>query len=1003
MLCIAQDFPVYDAEFIKFPDGNYIPCRDNIAMDSTEMVWIATPNQLLLYDGSYITNFSSSSPLYQLDIEDIQIFRETSDGNFLLLDSENKVYLFDPYQKTITHTLQPDTVKYQNLLKTQSEESTGSLFTDNNLIANDEGGFYLIIKHRNEDFYYVFQSKAGKEITFVKQIHLKGLMSLCYAKGHVFLTQQDGIYQYDKAFELKKRHKLPWSSEEITPFLTADDEGQIYAYENCNSSDCKLYRYEPSTQSFNALQLPPTLNMNGIHKFRSVGGYYWFFGVQKLIQYGPETGRYKNLFQDIMGSFAHLDPPPLISHFNAINLLKPDMLWLTSGYGLVQLHPQNKVVEIILKSDPEHCKVFCSMRGMASDKRGNIWISSYSGVKRLSPDGSIESITRFDNLLDKGIYSLNIKDDWMMVNDIIYHLPSGTHQLLLPNKQNGHVTNTAGADNDFWLSTCYTNGNEVALYHYDIEYKSLQEIQIPESIKQAGQFTDLSLSRDKESLWITTANNGSYKYSITSDSFESLTPPSYWEKNNARHYCIYEHPNGSLFVGTSESLLHISADSAKISTYVYDDMLTDGTMKPRNYFSILSEGVERLWLGTDKGIVSFDLTAKTFSTLSHLGRVGKEEFNRESFHKDRDGKLYFGSVNGVYILDPVALNKLNDRSHKKIAHITSQYFDGKSQNIIIHMDDKKQQLDLQHNDKVLRFKLGLPEYGKDQKSYYSYLLEGTDTDWSEANTDNEIEFYSLAPGEYNLKVKGGYDPQILNSQMLNIPFTIAPPWYNLWWVRFLLFLAGIGIASLIFLNRYRQIQKYEQLRSDISKDLHDDVGTILTGIAMQSELLEAIVPEDNKAYAQKIADNSRLAMSSMRDTVWAIDARKDTTKDLLERIMDYIDDTLFTKNIVTNIDSNIKRSEKKILPNIRQNVYLIAKESINNIAKHSATNKVDLSLHLLKKELILKIKDYAPDKKVKTSGQGLENMKKRAEVLNGKYSFGYDKNGYLTNLVIPLS
>ena len=103
------------------------------------------------------------------------------------------------------------------------------------------------------------------------------------------------------------------------------------------------------------------------------------------------------------------------------------------------------------------------------------------------------------------------------------------------------------------------------------------------------------------------------------------------------------------------------------------------------------------------------------------------------------------------------------------------------------------------------------------------------------------------------------------------------------------------MLSFLFSYLYFQkkhTQKLEELRVKISSDLHDDVGSMLSALAMQAELLEMKASETNKPRASRIAEMSRDAMALMRDTVWAIDARKDKWESLVDRLNEHAYDTL---------------------------------------------------------------------------------------------------------------
>jgi signal transduction histidine kinase len=90
----------------------------------------------------------------------------------------------------------------------------------------------------------------------------------------------------------------------------------------------------------------------------------------------------------------------------------------------------------------------------------------------------------------------------------------------------------------------------------------------------------------------------------------------------------------------------------------------------------------------------------------------------------------------------------------------------------------------------------------------------------------------------------------------------------------LIFLTMAGIAYSIFRYRLLQALAMERLRTKISSDLHDDVGSLLSGLAMQTQLMEINASETDKFKLQKITGISRNPISQMRDLVWSIDSRR---------------------------------------------------------------------------------------------------------------------------------
>lgn len=990
---------VFEFNFITYPDGDYVSCREHIYIDSLGFLWVATETSLLQYDGKNLINYSESN---SLPIKDIHLYQSDSNGNLILVSSDNNFYTFNPYTKQIIAQTKLEDKFKPKVGLTISNEQSGSIFPNNFIIPNDSGGFYALLKSDNSYHYYIFFSEDGSDLQLKKSFVLDGIASVQFFKNQILLSNPDAILRYDTSFNVLSIDSLRFSQTGVIPFLHKDEESTIWAYENCTSSNCKVYFLNDKDSQFEELIFPQKSDLQDIHKIISVDNNLWLIGVNKLILFDRSTASSTHLFSTISKSFEYLDSPPLISHYTSVGSSK-DLLWLTSGYGLVQINRKTEPFKLSLRSHPVFCNGYCSMRGMDEDKDGNLWLASYGGLFKKAKNDSIVSIDKLRPYISIGVYSLTVDDPYLLMNDVLFHLENGNIKEIIPEKVNGHVTNIKGSESEFWLSTCYNNGDKVYFYQYDPELEKRTTIHLPPSLQYSGQMTDLLLSKSKKDIFITTALRGTFKFNIESQEFYSLTPTEYWDKSKSKHFCVYEMNGELLYVGTSNNLLEIDLNTEEIQQYQFPKYSSKLSSEDRNFFSILSENDSTLWMGTDHGIVSFNTNTKKFKPYIQLGDLGTQEFNRESAYKNKDGTFLFGSVNGVYEFSSEDVRAYNNSNKEKLNILSVKHFDGKSEELTTSYEfENKMGLHFQHNDKMFTFKVSQPEYRRQQNVYYSYYLDGFLDEWSEPTEQNEFTFTKLTPGSYSLEIKAGNEAQSLDSNLISIPIEVSEPWYMSLWFWLLLTLACISLLYAIFKLRYLQLLKYEQLRTDISRNLHDDVGTILTGIAMQSELMQKFANEDIKQLAISIAERSREAMGNMRDTVWAIDSRKDSTLDLKERIQDYIMDTLYHKDISYTLNSNIKNSDTKIMPDIRQNVYLIAKESINNIVKHSDTNRVDILLDVSKKRLRLKIQDYGVYKPSKKTGQGLQNMENRATTLGGTYRFEYS-NGFKTTLEIPLN
>lgn len=206
------------------------------------------------------------------------------------------------------------------------------------------------------------------------------------------------------------------------------------------------------------------------------------------------------------------------------------------------------------------------------------------------------------------------------------------------------------------------------------------------------------------------------------------------------------------------------------------------------------------------------------------------------------------------------------------------------------------------------------------------------------------------------------------------------------------FLAIMGIA-FYFINKKRVQRKNqinllaqkENFRNQLSSDLHDEVGSMLTGLALQSDVLSAQANAQQQKSLQEISVISRQAMEQMRDIVWALDSTKDTYDNLFDKMIAHAEYQLALKDIVPSFRFENFKDKQDISPVVRQQVYLIFKEAIANILKHSNATQVTMEIMQQSTGTIMHIKDNGTAQSHRnTHGAGLSSMRNRAAKINGR-------------------
>lgn len=316
-------------------------------------------------------------------------------------------------------------------------------------------------------------------------------------------------------------------------------------------------------------------------------------------------------------------------------------------------------------------------------------------------------------------------------------------------------------------------------------------------------------------------------------------------------------------------------------------------------------------------------------------------------------------------------------------------------------NNKLNTIELPYSNAFVSFEFSLSDNFEPDENSFIYKFRGLHNDWRALSETNMLTLTNLPPGNYMLDVQASTYDKKLNKQYLSIPIMVHQIYYKQWWFICLLVLSILLLV--IFARKYEiyHIKKLEKLRLRIARDLHDELGSVLTGIAIRSELINENIDEDKRnEFLRDMTVQSRGAVDTLSDLVWAIDARNNSLQNLTDRMHNVLYQLLSPQNIkftFKSFDSNkIELNQEH-----RQHVFLIFKETITNIIKHSNATQVDVSVTKQKYNIKLTVEDNGTEfiEDINNlNGNGLKNMKARTEKIKGEIQFTQD-NGFKVELL----
>jgi PAS domain S-box-containing protein len=197
-------------------------------------------------------------------------------------------------------------------------------------------------------------------------------------------------------------------------------------------------------------------------------------------------------------------------------------------------------------------------------------------------------------------------------------------------------------------------------------------------------------------------------------------------------------------------------------------------------------------------------------------------------------------------------------------------------------------------------------------------------------------------------------------------------------------------AAALQKSREERFRELERVRQRIATDLHDDIGSSLTQISIMSEVAQNRSDGDNAPALSMIANSSRELIDAMSDIVWAINPKKDHLSDLNQRMRRFAADVLTARNVELDFRAPVAETDLELGANIRREVFLIFKETVNNMVKHSGLTRAEIEFRIADGNLVLRVSDNGKgfDTNSDSDGHGLMSIRERTAALGGKIEIG---------------
>ena len=699
------------------------------------------------------------------------------------------------------------------------------------------------------------------------------------------------------------------------------------------------------TRFYNDPSDPGSIASDNVYSvFVDRGGVLWV-GAGGLNLFNPDLLRFEPT-DKISGLKEQLEGKPVSSIFED----SQGFLWAgTQGYGVARLHPVTGELSWF-RHQREHVNSISSniVTDITEDQEGKIWISTNGG-------------------------GLNMLDP-----------PTGYWKHFRERKE---LQETKGLDNisgivvdgkgNIWIAT---SDEGVIVYDRSSDsYRPLRnEVANPSSL--SGNYLLRIFGDSHGDIWVGTWGAGLNRFNPEADAFirymSDVADPHSIPGNIV--HSIHEEGRDSsriIWIGTANGMASIDPDHPEAGFF---PSAVNSELPSRSIYGLLIDRTGKQWISSNAGISSYRPGDGSFMHYTHRNGLPGSEYNAGAFLELRNGMLAFGGIGGLLVFHP---DSVYESSFEPAVALTSfevlheQLYEAIELNAI-------EQISLSYKQNFFSFEFASMDYSDPRKNQFMYQMEGIDGEWILSGERNYASYTKIDPGDYLFKVRGSNSDGRWSTQEASIRVVITPPFWQRWWFRGVLILAGLLFFLSIHIYRIRRVREIERLRTQIASDLHDDIGSALTRISVHSQ--QILARKDTERIVQsteKINELSRDTISTMSDIVWSIDARNDTLADFLGRMQDLTHTMLSERDISVSFKQKGMDSRKPLRVEVRQNLYYIFKEAIHNIARHSGADAVEIRIENSDHGFHMVLSDNGPGFEPLSvkGGNGLKNMKMRAD------------------------